>query len=141
MLWLDKLGARPGGCRSVNGTGPVAAQAGPALVVSGLLQGRGGLRGSSHRLYPNPAAGCCFQPRSLSSVALPRTPALMNTLELNKVSAAILTAGIAFMVSGQIGKLLVHGERPHESAIQIGEPPPAPTPGTGAPALQPISGL
>ena len=43
----------------------------------------------------------------------------MNSLELNKVFAAVLTAGIAFMVAGELGKVLVHGERPHESAIKI----------------------
>jgi cytochrome c len=67
----------------------------------------------------------------------------MNSLELNKAFAAVLTAGIAFMLAGQVGKLLVHGETPHESAIRIGEPaggaaaPAAPA----APALEPISGL
>jgi cytochrome c len=67
----------------------------------------------------------------------------MNSLELNKAFAAVLTAGIAFMLAGQVGKLLVHGEKPHESAIQIGEP----TGGAAAPAaaaaptLEPIAGL
>ena len=47
------------------------------------------------------------------------------------------------MVAGEVGKLLVHGERPHESAIRIGDPTggaPAATPAE-APALEPISGL
>jgi cytochrome c len=66
----------------------------------------------------------------------------MNSLELNKVAAAVLTAGITFMVAGQVGKLLVHGEKPHESAIQIGEPiGGAPTGAPAAPTLEPISGL
>jgi cytochrome c len=67
----------------------------------------------------------------------------MNSLELNKVFAAVLTAGITFMVAGQVGKLLVHGEKPHESAIRIGDPTggaPAAAP-AAAPALEPISGL
>jgi cytochrome c len=68
----------------------------------------------------------------------------MNSLELNKVFAAVLTAGIAFMVTGELGKLLVHGERPHESAIRIGDPAGASggaAPAQAAPALEPISGL
>ncbi|WP_149541337.1 c-type cytochrome [Siccirubricoccus phaeus] len=67
----------------------------------------------------------------------------MGSLELNKAFAAILTAGITFMLAGQLGKLLVHGERPHESAIQIGDVTggaPAATP-AAAPALEPISPL
>ena len=67
----------------------------------------------------------------------------MNSLELNKVFAAVLTAGITFMVAGEVGKLLIHGERPHESAIRIGDPTggaPAATPAE-VPALEPISGL
>lgn len=66
----------------------------------------------------------------------------MNSLELNKVFAAVLTAGIAFMLAGQLGKVLVHGEKPHESAIRIGDPGSAPaTAPAAAPALEPISGL
>jgi cytochrome c len=67
----------------------------------------------------------------------------MNSLELNKAASAILVAGIAFMLAGQLGKVLVHGERPHESAIRIGDPgnAPATAPAAAAPALEPISGL
>ncbi|SDD89585.1 c-type cytochrome [Belnapia rosea] len=67
----------------------------------------------------------------------------MNSLELNKVFAAVLTAGITFMVAGQVGKLLVHGEKPHESAIRIGDPTggaPSAAP-AAAPQAEPISGL
>jgi cytochrome c len=66
----------------------------------------------------------------------------MSSLELNKAFAAVLTAGITFMLAGQVGKLLVHGERPHESAIKIGE---VAAPAGGAPAAaagpEPIAGL
>ncbi|MDN3567601.1 cytochrome c family protein [Paeniroseomonas aquatica] len=68
----------------------------------------------------------------------------MNSLELNKVFAAVLTAGITFMVAGQVGKILVHGEKPHESAILIGDPSGGAPAGSGpaAPAgPEPISGL
>ncbi|GGC46631.1 cytochrome c family protein [Siccirubricoccus deserti] len=67
----------------------------------------------------------------------------MNSLELNKACAAVLTAGIVFMLAGQLGKVLVHGEKPHESAIRIGDvgaSAPAAAP-AAAPALEPISGL
>jgi cytochrome c len=67
----------------------------------------------------------------------------MASMEVNKASAAVLTAGIAFMVTGLIGGLLVHPDRPHESAIQIGEV--AATQATQAPAapaaLEPITPL
>src|SRR3954451_9155257 len=85
---------------------------------------------------------CPTGARCHSSVALPRTPSPMNSLELNKAFAAVLTAGITFMLAGQIGKVLVHGERPHESAIRIGEPAAGgAAPAASAPALEPISGL
>ena len=45
----------------------------------------------------------------------------MANMEVNKAFAAVLTAGIAFMVTGLVGQQLVHVERPHESAIQIGD--------------------
>ncbi|MDO9707487.1 c-type cytochrome [Paracraurococcus lichenis] len=68
----------------------------------------------------------------------------MNSLELNKAFAAVLTAGITFMVAGLMGKVLVHGEAPHESAIKIGDVAatnPASAPAAAAPAIEPISGL
>jgi cytochrome c len=66
----------------------------------------------------------------------------MNSLELNKAFAAVLTAGITFMLAGQIGKVLVHGERPHESAIKIGEvAAPAGAPAAAPAGPEPIAGL
>ncbi|GGG42973.1 cytochrome c family protein [Caldovatus sediminis] len=68
----------------------------------------------------------------------------MDSMELNKILAAILTAGVAFGVAGFIGRMVVHPTMPHESAIRIGEPaatqvaqPAAPA----APALEPITPL
>lgn len=66
----------------------------------------------------------------------------MASLELNKAMAAVLTAGITFMVAGEAGKLLVGAERPHHSAIQIGEVQPAAAPAAAAPVqLEPIGPL
>ena len=67
---------------------------------------------------------------------------MSNSLELNKVFAAILTAGITFGVAGVIGRLIVHPTMPKESAIQVGEPAPAQAvAAVAAPALEPISPL
>lgn len=68
----------------------------------------------------------------------------MANMEVNKAFSAFLTAGIAFMVTGLVGRGLVHIERPHESAIQIGDM--AATQATQAPAaeapkLEPITPL
>ena len=68
----------------------------------------------------------------------------MANMEVTKAFAAVLTAGIAFMVTGLVGRGLVHVERPHESAIQIGEvatsqATQAPT--AEAPKLEPITPL
>src|SRR4051812_13907595 len=86
---------------------------------------------------------CPTGARCHSSVALPRTPSPMNSLELNKAFAAVLTAGITFMAAGLVGRALVHGERPHESAIKIGEPAAgSAAPTAAAPAgPEPIAGL
>ena len=68
----------------------------------------------------------------------------MANMEVNKALAAVLTAGIAFMGSGFIGQQLVHVERPHESAIQIGEVAASQTtqaPAAEAPKLEPITPL
>ena len=67
----------------------------------------------------------------------------MESLEGNKAVAAILTAGIAFMVTGLIGKALVSPERPHHSAIKIGEvaETAAAPAAAAAPALPPIGPL
>jgi cytochrome c len=67
---------------------------------------------------------------------------MSNSLELNKVFAAILTAGITFGVAGVVGRLIVHPTTPKESAIQVGEPAPAQAvAAVAAPALEPISPL
>lgn len=68
----------------------------------------------------------------------------MNTMELNKIIAAILTAGILFMVTGIIGDALVNPKRLHEAAIRIdtGAEPAATTPAApSAPAIEPIAPL
>ena len=65
----------------------------------------------------------------------------MANMEVNKGFAAVLTAGIAFMVAGFVGERLVHPTRPHESAIQIGEvaaTQATQAPAAAAPALEPI---
>ena len=46
----------------------------------------------------------------------------MDSLEVNKVCAAVLVAGITFMVSGLIGDALVHPKRLETSAIKIDVP-------------------
>lgn len=65
----------------------------------------------------------------------------MASMEFTKVSAAVLTAGIAFMLGGELSRKLIHGERPHESAIQIGDmaaSQPTEAPAAEAPAIEPI---
>ena len=65
----------------------------------------------------------------------------MSSLEVNKTFAAILTAGITFSLAGFIGSQLVHPERLHEAAIQIGDvgaPAAAPA---AAPTIEPIAPL
>ncbi len=46
----------------------------------------------------------------------------MNSMEINKAAAAVLTAGIAFMVAGVIGDRLVHPKRLETPAIKIDIP-------------------
>ena len=66
----------------------------------------------------------------------------MADLELNKLFAAPLVAGVVFMGAGILGETLVHPHRLERSAIQIGEAPAAAAPGaTAAPALEPIAPL
>ncbi|MBX6741556.1 MAG: cytochrome c family protein [Acetobacteraceae bacterium] len=67
----------------------------------------------------------------------------MASMEVNKAFAAVLTAGIAFMVSGLVGRIVVHPKPLHEPAIQIGEvAATAPTQAPAAPApLEPIGPL
>lgn len=55
------------------------------------------------------------------------------SLEANKAFAAVLTAGVAFMLSGFIGDLVVHPQRLERSAIQVGD---APAEQAAAPAAQ-----
>jgi len=67
---------------------------------------------------------------------------MSNSLEMNKIFAAILTAGVTFMGAGVIGRLIVHPTPLKESAIQIGEPAPAQAVAAiAAPALEPITPL
>ena len=67
------------------------------------------------------------------------------SLELNKAFAGILTAGIAFMVTGIVAGSLVHPHMPAKSAIQIGDVAPAgggaPAPDAAPVALEPIGPL
>ncbi|GIX10982.1 cytochrome c family protein [Elioraea sp.] len=68
----------------------------------------------------------------------------MNTMELNKIAAAILTAGILFMVTGIVGDALVHPKRLHESVLKIQtgtEAPAAAAPAPAEPTIEPIGPL
>jgi cytochrome c len=67
----------------------------------------------------------------------------MNSMELNKIAAAILTAGILFMVTGIIGDALVHPKRLQESVLQIdtGAAPAAEPAAPAAPTIEPIGPL
>ena len=67
----------------------------------------------------------------------------MNSMELNKIAAAILTAGILFMVTGIIGDALVHPKRLKESVLQIdtGAAPAAAPAAPAAPTIEPIGPL
>jgi cytochrome c len=68
----------------------------------------------------------------------------MANMEVNKAVSAVLTAGIAFMMTGLVGTWLVHVERPHESAIQIGDlaaVQPTQAPAAAAAPLEPITPL
>ena len=70
----------------------------------------------------------------------------MASLEVNKAFAAVLTAGVVFGVSGLLGRALIHPDRPHESAIQIGEvaatqATQAPAAAAAAAAVEPITPL
>ena len=47
------------------------------------------------------------------------------SLEFNKAAAAVLTAGITFMVAGLVGDFVVHAPRLHSAAIATGEAPAA----------------
>jgi cytochrome c len=67
---------------------------------------------------------------------------MSNSLEMNKIFAAILTAGVTFGLAGLVGRLVVHPTTPKQAAIQIGEPAAAPVAAApAAPALEPITPL
>jgi cytochrome c len=64
------------------------------------------------------------------------------SLEFNKAAAAVLTAGITFMMAGLVGKFLVSPPHLYETAIATGAPPPAAAPATPtAPEIEPVSPL
>lgn len=68
----------------------------------------------------------------------------MNTMELNKIAAAILTAGIVFMVTGIIGDILVHPKRLEQSVLNIdtGTRQEAAAPAApAAPTIEPVGPL
>jgi cytochrome c len=62
------------------------------------------------------------------------------SLEANKAFAAVLTAGISFMVAGLIGGLVVHPHRLEKPAIETGEVVAAAAPAAPA-AIEPIGPL
>ena len=62
------------------------------------------------------------------------------SLEANKAFAAVLTAGISFMVAGLVGGLLVRPHRLEKPAIATGEVVAAAAP-AAAPAIEPIAPL
>jgi cytochrome c len=51
--------------------------------------------------------------------ATTRTKRRMDSIEVTKVSTAVLVAGIAYFIAGWIGAGLVHPERPAKPAIEI----------------------
>lgn len=61
----------------------------------------------------------------------------MDSIEVTKISTAVLVAGIAYFMTGLIGANIVHMERPAKTAIEIkgGEEPAA---AAGAPAEAPL---
>ncbi|NKE45210.1 cytochrome c family protein [Roseomonas frigidaquae] len=62
------------------------------------------------------------------------------SLEVNKVFAAVLTAGVVFMVAGVVGGAIVHPHRLETSAIAVATPEPAAAPAAPVEA-QPIGPL
>ena len=67
---------------------------------------------------------------------------MSNSLELNKIFAAILTAGVTFGMAGLVGRLVVHPTPLKESVLQVAEA--APAQAVAAPtaaALEPIKPL
>ncbi|MBM3592634.1 MAG: cytochrome c family protein [Alphaproteobacteria bacterium] len=67
---------------------------------------------------------------------------MSNSLEMNKIFAAVLTAGVTFGVAGLVARLVVHPSAPQQAAIQVGEPAAAQAAAApAAPALEPITPL
>jgi cytochrome c len=56
----------------------------------------------------------------------------MDTMQVNKVFAAVLVSGIAFFVAGRIGTILVPNHELAKTAIKIDVPTAAPAPGAPA---------
>ena len=65
----------------------------------------------------------------------------MDTMEVNKTVAAVLTAGIAFMVSGLIASGVVHPTRLEKTAVEIEIPKAAPAGGEKPAGPAPIAPL
>ncbi|WP_439595431.1 c-type cytochrome [Falsiroseomonas sp.] len=63
------------------------------------------------------------------------------SLEVNKVFAAVLTAGVVFMVSGVIGGAIVHPRKLETSALAPAAPPAAAAPAAAPAEVQPIGPL
>jgi cytochrome c len=88
--------------------------------------------------YGRAAAGAMM---ARASGALTRTRRRMDSIEVTKVSTAVLVAGIAYFLTGLIGANIVHPERPSKPAIEIkGGAPEAAGPVAEAP-LAPIGPL
>jgi cytochrome c len=66
----------------------------------------------------------------------------MDSIEVTKVSTAVLVAGIAYFLTGLIGANIVHPERPAKPAIEIKGAEPEAAAGPAGPApLAPIAPL
>src|ERR1700733_7664921 len=66
----------------------------------------------------------------------------MDSIEVTKVSTAVLVAGIAYFMAGLIGANIVHPERPAKPAIEIkGVPEEGAKAGAPEAALAPIGPL
>jgi len=67
---------------------------------------------------------------------------MSSSLELNKAVAAVLTAGITFMVAGIVGRMVVHPHRLEKPAIAIDVPdsdaPAAPAAPAGPEPIEPL---
>lgn len=65
------------------------------------------------------------------------------SLEFNKAAAAVLTAGITFMIAGLVGDALVSPPRQYQAAIATGAPAPAQAAAAApaAPTIEPIAPL